>query len=276
MEQTNISDKPKRKNLPKSIREKLWIDCFGSKFNGNCSSCNLEIDIFNYEVGHIQAVAKGGSNSIQNLTPLCKSCNRSMGSQNYHEFKFKNFLQGKYKLDELLNAPSDEIETIIYVLQNRLVISPEEIDNSESDLSVCLDKCSHVLQRGEKKGQRCSRNKLQDSQFCYQHRISSSNETSPNTPPQSEPSGEVSPFSPLETSPDELPCCYVLQRGEKKGQQCTRKRVQDSQFCYQHQDVGKKTDDQICCQILQKGDKKGQQCSRKKVQNSQFCYQHNK
>jgi len=37
--------------------------------------------ITTFHTGHIVAVADGGSNHIDNLEPICSSCNYSMGTQ---------------------------------------------------------------------------------------------------------------------------------------------------------------------------------------------------
>lgn len=41
----------------------------------------------NFNCGHIQAEYKGGDQSIDNLKPICQSCNSSMGTQNMDDFK---------------------------------------------------------------------------------------------------------------------------------------------------------------------------------------------
>ncbi len=77
----------KRKSIPKSVKNKLWHRFFGGRFKGECPICSNSIQRDNFEAGHIIAVAEGGDNNIDNLKPLCKNCNRSMGSENLEDFK---------------------------------------------------------------------------------------------------------------------------------------------------------------------------------------------
>lgn len=87
-EPTYYQDKGgKRKSIPASVKKKLWIDHNGKKYKGPCYVCKEFIDIHNFEAGHIIPASKGGSDNINNLRPICKSCNRSMRDMNLNEFK---------------------------------------------------------------------------------------------------------------------------------------------------------------------------------------------
>ena len=77
-----------RKSIPKTVRDKLWISTFGKdNAKGICGCCQKDIHILEWEAGHIEAVAKGGLDTLDNLMPICGSCNRSMGTQNLYEFR---------------------------------------------------------------------------------------------------------------------------------------------------------------------------------------------
>jgi 5-methylcytosine-specific restriction endonuclease McrA len=85
----NISQVKKYKKKPlKAIRDILWEIHFGKSLIGNCYCCNEQIQYNkNYEAGHIEAEARGGKTEINNLKPVCRTCNRSMGTMNMEEFK---------------------------------------------------------------------------------------------------------------------------------------------------------------------------------------------
>ena len=73
-----------RKNIPKALREQVWIKTFGEVFKNKCyiSWCSNTVNVFDFHVGHIIPHSKGGSTNIDNLLPICSRCNLSM-SDNY-------------------------------------------------------------------------------------------------------------------------------------------------------------------------------------------------
>jgi len=76
-----------RTNLTKTIRNACWMQNCGSCFEHECFvGCGSIITPFTYECGHIQAVAEGGSNSLDNLKPICSTCNKSMGSMHMIDY----------------------------------------------------------------------------------------------------------------------------------------------------------------------------------------------
>ena len=86
-EEKIITKKPRKKLIPKALRMKLWKETFGDTLNGKCCCCERELQIDNFEAGHIIAEKNGGLTVIENLSVCCKPCNTSMGVQNLEEFK---------------------------------------------------------------------------------------------------------------------------------------------------------------------------------------------
>lgn len=83
-----------KKKIPKAIREQLWIQKVGRKFESKCKTpwCHNKINVFDFQAGHDVPECKGGETIIKNLVPICSRCNLSMGSQ----FTFKEWCkQGK-------------------------------------------------------------------------------------------------------------------------------------------------------------------------------------
>lgn len=84
----NKAGKYKRKSIPKAVKDKVWDRYIGIKRGvGPCYCCDGVIDSKNFDCGHIVAAANGGENIVENLRPLCSTCNKSMGKQNLEEFK---------------------------------------------------------------------------------------------------------------------------------------------------------------------------------------------
>jgi len=78
--------------VPKAVHDSVWKKYMGNKTNGKCYCCELEtINFFNFEVGHNKARIKGGSDAIENLRPICKTCNTSMATQSIESFRAKHF-----------------------------------------------------------------------------------------------------------------------------------------------------------------------------------------
>lgn len=75
-----------RKNIPKDIRDAVWEREFGALGDGECAACQRVITADNWECAHITAHARGGKTVLDNLTPTCRACNRSMGTKNLHEY----------------------------------------------------------------------------------------------------------------------------------------------------------------------------------------------
>ena len=78
----------KRKAIPKKIRGEAWKIQFADSTKGECFCCKKVIDVFeNWHAGHIKSYANGGSDTADNLRPVCGSCNLSMGTENMDDFK---------------------------------------------------------------------------------------------------------------------------------------------------------------------------------------------
>lgn len=70
-----------KKAIPSALRQQVWLKRVGRKFASRCVTkwCRNEITVFNFETGHNVPESKGGRTEIDNLYPICSSCNKSMG-----------------------------------------------------------------------------------------------------------------------------------------------------------------------------------------------------
>lgn len=89
-QQTNVSS-PSSKKIPAALRVAVWNAYIGAKMGESlCFCCGLEPVLrSNYECGHIRSRAKGGPDRLENLRPVCSTCNKSMGTKNMIEFADK-------------------------------------------------------------------------------------------------------------------------------------------------------------------------------------------
>ena len=81
----------KRSSCPKAVKETVWRKYFGNKMTGKCYVCQKPILFTDFEVGHNKPFSKGGTWNMNNLRPICRTCNRSMGSMTIEAFKRKYF-----------------------------------------------------------------------------------------------------------------------------------------------------------------------------------------
>ena len=75
--------KYKKKSIPVALRQQVWVTKLGKIFEGKCSTpwCTNIITNFSFECGHNVPESKGGQTNIDNLVPICRQCNSSMGNQ---------------------------------------------------------------------------------------------------------------------------------------------------------------------------------------------------
>ena len=89
------NDSKSRLAIPKKLRVQAWL-----KDNlpplGVCYVCKESVSAFDYECGHVQSVAHGGSTTIDNLRAICKDCNRGMSSMNMDDY-IKTYYPDKHR-----------------------------------------------------------------------------------------------------------------------------------------------------------------------------------
>lgn len=114
------------RTINKTMRIRVW-DEYGGKglremvcFGG----CNRIIDIMDFECGHVVAHAMGGTITLDNLRPICGTCNRAMGTRNMIDFLVEHGLNNLVAAVEV-GEGEDEGEREEEV--NRFVLNDEEM-----------------------------------------------------------------------------------------------------------------------------------------------------
>ena len=81
-------EKPKRKTIPLALRRSVWNKYIGEEIGKTlCLCCKIsDISQMTFSCGHVVSVYNGGDINLENLKPICVSCNSSMGTQNMDEF----------------------------------------------------------------------------------------------------------------------------------------------------------------------------------------------
>ena len=94
----------KKATIPKKIREDAWNTHVGKDKNSVfCVCCRTSvIDVFNFHAGHVKSEASGGAVTVENIRPVCSSCNLSMGIQNMHEYVTNHYPENLIKFNSIL------------------------------------------------------------------------------------------------------------------------------------------------------------------------------
>jgi hypothetical protein len=84
---------PSARTLPKAVRMAVWRRWVGEdRAVSACFACGAAILLAReWEAGHVVAKRAGGSDAVDNLRPVCATCNRSMGTRSMTEFRAQFF-----------------------------------------------------------------------------------------------------------------------------------------------------------------------------------------
>ena len=91
-EQLKEEDKIKKKKvIPKNVKINIWNTYIDSNIQRHkCLCCKKSIiSITEFHVGHVISEHNGGTLEINNLRPICSSCNYSMGTNNMVDYVVK-------------------------------------------------------------------------------------------------------------------------------------------------------------------------------------------
>ena len=102
LKKNNGNKTSKRRAIPKTVKTNLWDKYIGTtKREGECYVCHKLIKIEDFHCGHVISVNMGGSDSIDNLRPICSKCNLSMGTRNLEDFKKEYFGESNKKTNNI-------------------------------------------------------------------------------------------------------------------------------------------------------------------------------
>jgi hypothetical protein len=78
-----------KKTIPKILKDLTWQRWIGDDIaKAKCMCCGInEIKMNSFHCGHVVSEADGGPTTVDNLRPICATCNLSMRTQNMEKFK---------------------------------------------------------------------------------------------------------------------------------------------------------------------------------------------
>lgn len=87
-EKTELTNMVKKKSIPLALKRNVWNKYIGESIGkALCECCKLtDITQLNFSCGHIISEFNGGLIKLDNLKPICASCNSSMGTKNMDDF----------------------------------------------------------------------------------------------------------------------------------------------------------------------------------------------
>jgi hypothetical protein len=87
---TSTKKRVKKEKIPATLKNIVWHKYFESSLTGLCQCCKVEnISKAIFDAGHIISEKNGGQVVLDNLKPICKLCNSSMGKTNMDDFMKK-------------------------------------------------------------------------------------------------------------------------------------------------------------------------------------------
>jgi hypothetical protein len=84
-----LTNKRRKYKLPKTLRQLVWKQYVGIQIGETLCVCckSNRINTFDFQCGHVVARANGGDDSVDNIRPICPTCNGSMGTMNMCKVK---------------------------------------------------------------------------------------------------------------------------------------------------------------------------------------------
>ena len=78
----------RKQAIPHALKWQIWIRYAGENFKAKCSVpwCLNIMKASDFQAGHKKAEAVGGTTTLDNLIPICSTCNLSMGTEHFDDW----------------------------------------------------------------------------------------------------------------------------------------------------------------------------------------------
>jgi hypothetical protein len=92
---TEKQEKQKKQKIPAIIKKLVWNTYIGEDIGKSKCMCCKKTDItqLNFICGHVISEHDGGSITVENMRPICGTCNLSMGTRNMNDFILNYFYE---------------------------------------------------------------------------------------------------------------------------------------------------------------------------------------
>lgn len=143
-------EKRVRETVTPKLKKELWEKYHECETVGECYTCGVKIDSFEWHAAHVIAFNKGGSIEIENLRTCCSKCNLRMQDQCLYEYIVEKDLTGPGR-DMVEDYFKKNKCTVEIQVKNERWISIEEYEKRYLVSPIC----SYVPPRGCNTGKVC-------------------------------------------------------------------------------------------------------------------------
>jgi hypothetical protein len=133
----NIGVSKRKKTIEPEFRKQLWKYKYGSNENISCYMCNnTKISIDNFTPGQIIPGSKGGSYNMENLTPICRTCDNSILLKSVNIIHHYNTLFPLTNYSELYNKLVKPYNLFHFDSETQKIIKSYDINDMKENM--CL------------------------------------------------------------------------------------------------------------------------------------------
>ena len=134
----------KKQTIPKPLRAEVWRKD-NTTLDAKCPICKRNIiSADNFECGHIISEHDGGKTQLSNLTAICSSCNKSMGTKNMNDFK-QTVWYGRKEITSTDFYPSENPKIVnIAVLPSIIQNNSETITEMYLSFGMFIKPRAHI------------------------------------------------------------------------------------------------------------------------------------
>jgi len=163
-----LKQSEKRKSLPEVIRKRVY----GKIDNQNhplCYCCGKSISLENYHCGHIIAFCNGGKDELNNLMPICPSCNLSMGKQNMYDFMKQCVFTSPYIEEKDTGKLYERSTTRPKIISHRQLVKviEEYLEQQKNNTSINPIEQLHIIYQDIMKIRDIQLSNNLSNIFCY-------------------------------------------------------------------------------------------------------------
>jgi hypothetical protein len=116
-----------KEKIPAAVKNTLWTNYFGNITTGKCQCCKTQpITNINFDCGHVISEKNGGTIDLDNLRPICRHCNSSMGIRNMDDFMKEYKFNSTKSKEKELNEPVDSKNEIVVKKKSKKVKDDSE------------------------------------------------------------------------------------------------------------------------------------------------------